>query len=154
MGIRVGETGFTIVEVIITLTLAALFLAFFVQMFESIAAQQFSTARQATANDIAFSNLSKFPTADSISDAVAGGYTCTIGGQNDLTSAGTKTGTLVLDNSSPLREQELRGLPEPIQEVRAYSPLGCDNDLIKIESRVSYGFTRTQGEAIYATYVR
>lgn len=150
MGIRVGESGFTIVEVIVTLTLATLFLAFFVQMFESIAAQQFSTARQATANDIAFSNLSKFPSVDSVNDTIT--YNCTAGDQNDLTSTGTKTGTAI--PTADYAETNTRGLPNPVQEVRVYSPLGCGNSLMKIESKVSYGFTSTQGEAVYATYVR
>lgn len=147
-----SETGFTIVEVIVTLTLAAFFVAFFVQMFESIAAQQFSSVRQATAHNIAFSNLGKFPDSEAVKDVLGGSFPCS-DSINNLTR-GNVPGTVLISNSSPRRETNTQGLPNPTQEVRAYYPLGCGNSLIKIESKVSYGFSATQGEAIYATYVR
>ena len=157
MGTRVSETGFTIVEVIVTLTLAALFVAFFVQMFESIAAQQFSVSRQATAHNIASSNLSKFPSSSAIDDLLgSGAYSCSPSpsSENDLTSNPRAPGTVLIAPGSTHIEPDTQGLPNPVQEVRAYSPLGCSNGLIKIESTVSYGFTATQGEAVYATYIR
>lgn len=150
-----SETGFTIVEVIVTLTLAALFVAFFVQMFESIAAQQFSASRQAVAHNIAYSNLSKIPNSNAIEDLLGtgNGYVCS-NSENSLTSNSSAPGTIIIASDGPHIETNTQGLPNPTQEVRAYSPLGCGNRLIKIESTVTYGFTSTQGEAVHATYIR
>lgn len=148
---RGREDGFTVVEVLVTLVLAMLFLVFFIQMFQAISVQQISTTRQSVANDIAYSNLSKFPTLDSIDD-VGPAYTC--GSSNDLSSNPNAAGTVILDNDDNYRETELRGLPDVTQEVRAYSPLGCSSPLVKIESAVYFGFSAQRGESIYATYIK
>lgn len=145
------EQGFTVVEVLVTLVLSMLFLVFFIRMFEAINTQQLSTSRQAVANDIAYSNLSKFPTVGSIAD-VGTAYTC--GSSNNLAANPDATGTVILSNSSGFRETNLRNLPEVTQEVRAYSPFGCSSELVKIRSIVRYGFSGQRGEAVYATYIQ
>lgn len=150
---RIGEdeSGFTIIEVLVTLVLAMLFLVFFIQMFQAITAQQLSVARQSAANDVAFSNLSKFPTVSSIAD-VGTAYTC--GSTNNLAADPNAAGTVILNDSSSFRETNLQNLPEANQAVRAYSPLGCSSSLVKVVSRVTYGFEGQRGEAVYATYIK
>lgn len=150
---RIGEdeTGFTVIEVVVTLVLSMLFLVFFTQMFQAITAQQLSVARQSSANNVAFSNLSKFPTINSISE-VGTAYAC--GNTNDLSTDPDASGTLILSDSSSFRETNLQNLPEANQVVRAYSPLGCGHNLVKLVSRVTYGFEGQRGEAVYATYIK
>lgn len=154
------DTGFTIVEILVSMVLAMLFLVFFVRMFQAVAAQQVSVVRQSHANDIAFSNLSKFPTSSSIDD-IGASYTCdtstsATANTNNLTINPDANGTVILDDSSDYRETDLQQLPNASQEIRAYSPLGCGSggELVKLVSTVTYGFTGQQGKAVYATYVQ
>jgi len=149
--------GFTIVEMLVTLVLAGLFLVFFLQMFRASSAQQMSLVRQAAANDIAKSNLSKFPRTSTITPA----YTCdtnttVASNTNNLMINPNAAGTVILNNSSANREPSTDSTPNLVQEVRAYSPMGCltTGSPVKIVSRVTYGFTGQQGEAVYATYVQ
>lgn len=155
------NAGFTIVEMIVATVLAAVFLAFFIQMFRATSIQQISLSRQGHANNIAFSNLSKFPTKTSIT-SVGSAYVCDASTSpstniNNLTINPNAPGTVILNNTSSFRETNTQDLPGIVQEVRAFSPLGCDvpnNNLIKIISKVTYGFIGQQGEAVYATYIQ
>lgn len=61
--------GFTIVEVVVTLAVLGLLIASFFQSYMLVESQRVSVARQATANDVAYSNLRKFATIASASVA-------------------------------------------------------------------------------------
>ncbi|QHN43108.1 prepilin-type N-terminal cleavage/methylation domain-containing protein [Candidatus Mycosynbacter amalyticus] len=151
-----SDTGFTLVEMLVTVVLIGIFIAFFVQMFRAGAAQQASIVRQAKANNLAYSNLSKFPRASSISPAyVCDTSTNTSTNQNNLTINPNAAGTLILSDASANKEPTDSALPNATQEVRAYSPQGCgSNALVKLISTVTYGFTGQQTDASYATYVQ
>ena len=155
------DSGFTIVEMIVTLVLASLFVIFLVQFFLAAGGQQISVERQAAANNLARTNLSKFPRASSLT-----GYTCDpnttpAANTNNLTINPSANGTLILSNTvnngSTTREAAPAILPNVTQEVRAYSPMGCmpsGSGIVKIVSRVTYGYIGQTGEVVYATYVQ
>lgn len=153
---RIGQAhaGFTVVEMLVTVVLAGIFLAFFVQMFRATAAQQLSLVRQSIANDIAKSNLAKFPTAGSLTNAPTS-YVCdtnTTGNTNNLTVSAAVAGTSVLADSQ--KETDPGTIGELVQTVRAYSPRGCGPNLpIKVVSTVEYGFVGQRDKVEYATYV-
>lgn len=148
-----SNAGFTVVEMLVTVVLAGIFIAFFVQMFRATSAQQSALIRQATANDIARSNLSKFPTVASIA-----GYTCdtnssTSANTNNLTINPNAAGTAILSDSQ--KETDPGTIGTLVQTVRALSPRGCSGSYlpVKIVSTVEYGFTGQRDTVEYATYV-
>lgn len=151
------EDGFTVIEVLVTLVLAVLFLVFFVQMFQAISAQQISATRQSKANNIASSNLNKFARPSDITPS----YTCDTStnvstNTNNLAINPDASGTVILNNSSANKEPVDTSLGDATQEVRAFSPYGCQgaNPLIKLISKVTYGFSGQQNEVVYATYIQ
>lgn len=148
-----GSAGFTLVEMLVTVVLAGVFLAFFIQMFRATSAQQSSLVRQSTANDIAKSNLSKFPTA-----ASATGFTC-----DTTATVSANTNNLAINPNAPGTSILTTAMQEPdsgtigtiTQTVRAYSPNGCDGTHapVKIVSSVEYGFAGQRDKVEYVSYV-
>ncbi len=156
MRVAQGIHGFTVVEMLVTIVLAGIFLTFFVQMFRVTSGQQASLTRQATANDIAKSNLNKFPNATDISPS----YTCdtssnTSTNTNNLKIRPSAPGTTILSSSSSNKEPDPGNLGTLVQTVKAYSPAGCTGSYvpIKIESTVEYGFEGQRDKVVYATYI-
>lgn len=155
------SAGFTIVEMIVTVVLAGIFLTFFIQMYRATNAQQLSLIRQSTANDIARSNLAKFPTAAALPTYVCS--TTSSNNPNNLTINPNAPGTsipLIAPTATPSGPGEVRREDTPdnlgtvTQEIRAFSPQGCGaNEPIKILSRVTYGYEGQQNTVEYATYV-
>jgi prepilin-type N-terminal cleavage/methylation domain-containing protein len=154
------ESGFTIIEVVITLAMLALFLTFFFQTYLAMESQRVTVAREALASDIADSNLRKFVTRPA-------GLTCTVGGDMDLTAANpeTKVGTLVGSHTDTTPnsygfQAEPTSVTQKLgdtvtQSVRAFAPKGCTeptytNTPIKIEATVTFGAT---GKVVHASYV-
>ncbi len=152
-----GSAGFTLVELLVTVVLAGIFLAFFTQMFRASSAQQISTARQSRANNIAFSNLNKFPRPANISPAYVCDPSTTVAtNTNNLAINPNAAGTVVLNNASSNREPTDESLGSVVQEVRAFSPQGCvaSGNLVKLVSKVQYGYVGQRDEVVYATYVQ
>lgn len=153
--------GFTIVEMLVTVVLAGIFLTFFLQMYRATSAQQASLTRQAAVNDIAKSNLNKYPTSN-VFDSL---YTCDTDpsattNTNNLTINKNAAGNIILDSTS-VDPNINHGEPDPgnlgtlVQRVKVYWPLGCSGGHvpIKIESTVEYGFTGQRDKVVYATYI-
>lgn len=155
------QGGFTIVEMLVTVVLAGLFVTFFVQMFHAMAAQQLSLVRQASAQDIAKSNLSKFPTSNAIAAVVdpvpACNTTTTPASSNDnnLTINASAVGTTLLNDSSSYKEADPGTIGELVQRVQAFYPAGCNGTTvpIKVESSVEYGFVGQRDKVVYAAYI-
>ncbi len=151
-----NNAGFTIVEMLVTVVLASIFLVFFIQMYRATSAQQLSLIRQSIANDIARSNLAKFPTATSVTDTPGPGYTCSTtvgsGNPNNLALNANAPGTQILAPTS--REPDPGNLGTLTQEVRAFSPQDCGTHKpVKLKSIVTYGFEGQLNTVEYATYV-
>lgn len=150
--------GFTIIEVLVTLVVTALFLTVFFQAYLVVEAQRLGVARRAKASDMAYSNLRKFTVRPST-------LTCDAATM-DLTAsdAATKTGKLLGDETNTTTSSAYGFIAEPTggtvslgadtkQKVVAYAPQGCSdfaNSPIKIVSTVTYG-----GDTIvHASYVQ
>lgn len=174
--------GFTIVEMLVTVALAGIFLTFFIQMYRATNAQQLSLIRQSTANDIAKSNLAKFPTAASVKTAACAAIgaadtrecgnsspRCDTTGTstnsfNNLAIRADAPGTAIIGvktaGGAPIvsiTEPDPGNLGTVTQTVRAYWPQGCgagDDVPIKVNSRVDYVFGDAQTNSVeYSTYV-
>lgn len=124
------QTGFTIVELIVTIIVAALFLAMFYQLYTILAQINSNARRDAQASDLAFSNLRRYTTASST------GLSCP--GASPLTPLST---TGVDSNYSSLGS------------VTETTTVSCANttDTVLVVSEVIYN--SGQSKASYATYV-
>lgn len=80
MDTRGGETGFTIVEVIVATVIIGLFAGLFFQSFFSNTAQQTFVVQRAAADDIALNNLKKITGHDSL---LITSITCSTTGSNN-----------------------------------------------------------------------
>lgn len=157
------ESGFTIVEVVTTLVVLSLFLAFFFQLITTAQKQRSAVEKRTLASDIAYSNLKKFPKKPA-------GLTCTVGDVMDQSAAGAESkagrliGSSVASENTPL---PYSFTPEPTtitqklgayskQTVRAYAPQGCllPEAPYRIESVVEYGDSAANVERVVnATFV-
>ncbi len=133
------EDGFSAVELLVTLFIAAAFVIAFNQLYLVITQTNAATKLQATASDIAYSNLRKYTTKPP--------FDCP---NNNLT----------INNLAPgaeLSKTTISVLPSPlpvpyIQTVLAFGPRGCaDQDPVLIKSIVEYGSPVKKVE--HATYV-
>lgn len=134
--------GYTIVEVLVTTIIIALFVTGFFQTYLLLESQRVNTLRQAKASDVAYSNLNKYPTKPSTlkcSDANRASGVI-IGDSNS--GSPTAYGFVKETEISPLNANSSR------QVVTAYAPNGCDipdnpddfkDGVVKIVSTVTYG---------------
>lgn len=131
-----SEKGFTVVEMIVTIAVLAIFMTGIFQSYLLLESQRVEVARQARASDIAYSNLRKF-------QIIPAGLLCSTSGQ------------IIGDSSKPILTPKDYGFhPESgetikymgsslTQKVTAYAPYGCTgtnftNDTVKIVSTVTY----------------
>lgn len=132
------QSGFTIVELLVTIIVAALFISVFYNMFLILVGINSNARNVAQASDLAYANMRRYPTAATVTGT---GITCASpGGSGNLLST---TGT---DSNYP----ELGTVTET---VTASYPYGCTAvyDVIKLVSVVTYGSNSTK--VSYATYV-
>lgn len=144
------QKGFTIIEVLVTLVIVSLFLTVFFQSYMLMTSQRVKVARQATANDIAHTNLRKVTARPT-------GLTCQTDGHTILSSVdGTDNATTVFrkepDTTLGLKRTQI---------VKAYPTVGdCTNPTdfssnpVRVESIVSFD-DNTPGrvEVVHATYI-
>lgn len=143
-----SDAGFTVVEIVVTLVLTAVFLTLFFQMYMIMEWRRIAVARHATASDIAYSNLRKFVARPTVTCDAA---------KMDLTAsdASSKPGLVLGDETNnptpsaygfvaeaPAATQSLGS--NVTQSVRAYAPKGCGTPTftdtpIKLEATVTYG---------------
>ena len=126
------QSGFTIVELLTTIIVAALFVGVFYQMFVILVGVNANARNVAQASSLAYSNMRRYPTAAST------GRTCSASSTNLLNTTG-------VDSDYP----ELGSVTET---VTASYPYGCSAvyDVIKLVSVVTY---RGTTKVSYATYV-
>ena len=151
-----SESGFTLIEVVTTLFVVSLFLAFFFQLTITAQKQRSAVEKRSIAADIAYSNLKKFPQRPST-------LTCTAGDDMDQSTAGSesKPGRLIGSSVPAENPATFNFSPEPSnvvsrlgtyskQTVRAFAPQGCASPdaPIRIESVVLYGDTEATAERI------
>ncbi|USN96836.1 MAG: prepilin-type N-terminal cleavage/methylation domain-containing protein [Candidatus Nomurabacteria bacterium] len=153
--------GFTVIEMIITIIVLAIFLLGVFQSYLLLESQRVDVARRARASDIAFSNLAKFPSPPS-------NLLCNPG-KMDLTAnnASSKRGENIIDTSDPAVFGHYGYAAESgstianmgsslVQTVTAFAPNGCTgtsftDGIVKLVSTVNFG----NGEFItHANFIR
>jgi prepilin-type N-terminal cleavage/methylation domain-containing protein len=147
------ESGFTIVEIIITLAVMSIFLILFFQTYLANIAQQNAIILRSAADDIAVTNLKKVPTRSS---GLLGSVTCDTGtpSANDLTAVPPGTGTVINLTGTAYEEKRTgTGLPaSTTQTLTVLYPQGCTPPgtvPIEIISTVTYGSESVK----HATYI-
>jgi Tfp pilus assembly protein FimT len=152
------SAGFTIVEVMVTLAMTALFLTFFFQMYLAMESQRIGVARQALASDIAYTNLRKFTkipssltcssSMDLVANSSATGFS--LGTQTDWQTPNIWG----FQAESPASTKQLGSTST--QSIKAFAPKGCsgttiNGNLVKIESTVTYG--ANNDKVVHASYI-
>ncbi len=150
MGKNVTEDGFTIVEVIVALFIAAIFVSVVIQMTHFSGVQHQATITRTAAMNVANSNINKFPSKEAVlSSTIAklptpvthAPFFCKPGAswgsldvpdsytnQPDINLAANANapGITLIDNSSTNKETAPESLINPIQRVALYAPDGCE----------------------------
>lgn len=140
-----NAAGFTIIEMVVSLAIVALFLLFFIQLFLTTESQRISTLRRTTASDIAYSNLRKFASRPALA--------CNT--DMDLSATANAPGTIISTPTYSFTAETTPGVlgTGVTQVVRAYAPSGCtayNANPVKIISEVTYG---TNEKIIHAAFV-
>lgn len=153
MKVQKQEMGFTIVELVITLVVMALFLTLFFQMFITGKSQQTTIARQAIANDIAISNLNKITSRAAYSGISGTACISGAGSTNNLldSTLDPVPGSIIASTSSSpswatagLAAESTAGTvlagQTVNQELRVFYTSDCasSNAPVKIQSTVTY----------------
>ena len=137
------QSGFTIVELLVTVITAAMFVAMFYQLYVVLVGINATARNTAQASDLAYSNLRLYPTV------VSTGLTC---------NAGTNVSTtvnLIPTSGSPtaVTNSNYPELGAVTEQLTAQFPYGCAAvyNVVKLVSTVTYG--STSYKVSYATYV-
>jgi hypothetical protein len=136
-------SGFTSVELMITLLIAALFVISFSLLYTTTNSVQSSADHRSQASAIAYSNLRKYT-----SSSYPSWFTCD---SDSLISVANPNppGQILLDNdfSDP-------NLASPHQKVAAFAPHSCGNDTpVLVISSVTYGASSNRQTVTHTTYV-
>ena len=123
------ERGFTIVEIIVTVTVLSIFEAIFTQAYVFMSSQAQAQARRVAATTVANANLAKYRSSSSW-----GRFDC----HNHTHQS---NGYKLLTNNSPNREPVPEGnFGQFRQQVIIYSPRQCvRGSRLIVESSVTYG---------------
>ncbi len=137
------QSGFTIVELLITVITAAMFVAMFYQLYVVLVGINATARSTAQASDLAYSNLRLYPTV------ISTGLTC-----NPATNV-SSTVNLIPASGSPTAavSSNYPELGSVTQQVTAQFPYGCAAvyNVVKLVSTVTYG--TASYKVSYATYV-
>ncbi len=137
------QSGFTIVELLITVITAAMFVGMFYQLYVVLVGINATARSTAQASDLAYSNLRLYPTV------ISTGLTC-----NTATNV-SSTVNLIPSSGSPTAavSSNYPELGSVTQQVTAQFPYGCSAvyNVVKLVSTVTYG--TASYKVSYATYV-
>lgn len=154
MDMRVSETGFTIVEVIVAVVIIGLFAGLFFQTFFSNTAQQTTVVQRAAADDIALNNLKKITGRDSPLLASISCSTAASNNPNNLTINSSAAGSTITFTAEPTTGTSLPSAAT--QAMVALYPRGCtpaDSVPIEIKSTVSFSTPHGTETVTRAAYV-
>jgi prepilin-type N-terminal cleavage/methylation domain-containing protein len=127
-----GEHGFTVIEMLVTVIVAATFAFIFYQLFISSTKLNDAARRGALASEIAYSNLKKYPNAASA------------GGAADCASP--TSSSVISDTTTTYPD-----IGEVRETITRSWPFACTNpDIVKLESAAIYkGATNKTSYVIY-----
>lgn len=140
-----SEQGFTAVELLITITVSAMFAIAFYQLFTSVNQSSSAARNRATANDIAYNNLRRYASAGIEPSDWSPAFDCDesagTANVNDVTIYSNAPGTVLMSGSLT---SSSANLPGPITySVKALAIFGCNTSNtgkpIRVESQVTYG---------------
>lgn len=138
------QKGFTLIETVITLVVASIFVIIILNLFMYISSVNSATRAYYNADLLAYNNLRKYANTQSPT-----WFNC----ERDSWSSKPRTITLINKTGN------VSGIPSPVEElVVAEAPYGCGTEdtsvkPIKITSTVTYGNLRKKiSHATYATY--
>ena len=158
MDTRGGETGFTIVEVIVAVVIIGLFAGLFFQTFFSNTAQQTFVLQRAAADDIALNNLKKITGHDS---PLITSITCSTAGSNNPNNLTINTSAPGSDIASvdfgqtpaanQYAKESVDGTSLPpngtTQKMVVLYPRGCTPvNIVPIEIKSTVTFTTPHGQ--------
>jgi len=139
------QAGFTAVELLITIIVAAIFTVSIYGLFTTINRASADARQQATASDLAYANLRRYASADITPDSWSPAFVCSTAtgasNTNDVTVNQNATGTTLTSGSlNPVTAE----LPGPVTySVKALAIFGCRNanegKPIRVESTITYG---------------
>ncbi len=137
------QSGFTVVELLVTIITAAMFVAMFYQLYIVLVGINATARSTAQASDLAYSNLRLYPTV------ISTGKTC------DVLTNVNSTVNLIPASGSPVAavDSNYQELGAVTQQVTAQFPYGCSAvyNVVKLVSTVTYG--TSSFKVSYATYV-
>lgn len=147
--------GYTVVELIITIIVATIFLVSLVSMMGYVTDSAIDARRKETASNLAYNNLRKYASGERPL-----WFTCIGDETSEITppfSDGktypNATGQVLIDETSQIITEDLP--PPVVQKVFAIAPYGCGNSAkgmpIRIQSEVTYGSSGRK--MVHATYV-
>lgn len=144
------QSGFTIIESLVTLIVVSIFLTIFFQAYMLMTSQRVKVARQATASDIAYTNLRKISARPTGLACQTNGYVLlsSTNGTDDMTKTFRKEADTSLGQ---MRTQAVKAYPTV---GNCTNPDDFNNNPVRIESIVSFD-DNTPGkvEVIHATYI-
>ncbi len=145
-----SDSGFTIVEMIVSLVVMVIFATLLFQMFLVGTTQQGTVSARASAIDIAAINLSKIDSRDSPLLSSITCSTAATNNPNNLTINSSAAGSNITFTHESTSGTNLPSGTGTVQKMVALFPRGCTNSMpIEIISTVEYN-----GETITrATYV-
>lgn len=127
---RAHQPGYTLIEVVVTILAASIFLIGISQLSLTSLNLSVSVSRRTVADNLSYSNLRKYVNGS--------------GARNWFDCNAGSTATLLNSTSA------VDGLPAPVtQLITASAPYGCPGTIV-VTSKVTYGITNT--EYVYAGY--
>ena len=142
--IKHSQNGLTVTELIITIFVASIFVMAIYQLYTISVVNNVDSRRLSLANDMAYTELRKYPTAASIPS-----FTCNA--DTDKTNA-SYTGLGYTVSTSTVTSSTT--LPNPVvTKISAFNPKGCSSALKEVTVTVSYGSTPVK-QVRHSIYVK
>lgn len=151
---KTPQSGFTAVEMLVTVVVGGLFVLMFYQLFTALSENSIENRRFAQASDLAYLNLRKYPTIDAV---VSKSFE---NDPNNVLLCGSSR--IALEDGPPVDPED--GQPTPdgknvnfkflgkiTETVSAVYPFGCENNsVVEVTSKVIYDGGKV---VTHATYV-
>jgi type II secretory pathway pseudopilin PulG len=136
-----GQSGFSAVEMLITIIVAAMFIISFNTLFLTITQTSAQTRYRSVANDLAYANLRQYVSADAKPTWFVCSTAAGSSNTNDSTVNANAQGQVL---KSGTLTKAATTLPEPISySVRALAIYGCSGTNagkpLRVESTITYG---------------
>lgn len=128
--VKHDQKGLTVTELIITIFVVSIFVIAIYQLYTISVTSNIDSRRLSLANDMAYTELRKYPTVASLPS-----FTCNV--DTDKTNVGY-TGNGYSVSSTTITNSTT--LPNPVvTTTKAFNPKGCSNTVKEVVVTISYG---------------